>query len=163
MTNKVWPLPGIRADVLKSPHPGSFGARRKYDRHTGIDLYCPEGSRVVAVESGTVVTVENFTGPNADDPSPWWLDTQAVLVEGESGVICYGEIETTLKRGQVVLAGDPIGFVKRVLKEDKGTSTSMLHFELYRMGTRKTVWWYEGPMQGQGYDLLDPTELLDAL
>lgn len=160
---KYWPLPGIDAEVFKPPHPGSFGAKRKFDIHTGIDLYCPEGSMVVAVEPGTVVEVENYTGPNADDPSPWWLDTKAVLVEGESGVICYGEIDTELKREQVVLAGDKIGTTKRVLRHDKGKPTCMLHFELYKPGTKETVWWHEGPMYGRPVNLLDPTNLLNDI
>jgi len=168
---KCWPLPGVSAEVLEPPHPGSFGAVRKFDVHCGIDLYCPDGSLVVAVESGTVVAVEKYyTGPNSEPPSPWWFETQAVLVEGESGVICYGEVDTDLNRGQVVTSGDKIGRVKRVLKKDKGKPTSMLHFELYRMGIRESGIWNHDPEEmtgqwclpgiGKPSGLLDPTELL---
>lgn len=45
---------------------GVFGAKRKFDMHTGIDLYCTEQTPVYAIEDGIVIGVENFTGPNAD-------------------------------------------------------------------------------------------------
>jgi hypothetical protein len=58
--------------------------------------------------------VEPFTGPT--DNSPWWLDTDCVLIEGASGVICYGEIETNMRVGERVEKGRRvIGHVKRVV------------------------------------------------
>jgi len=36
-------------------HHGAFGARRKFNVHSGIDLYAPVGEPVYAVEDGTVV------------------------------------------------------------------------------------------------------------
>lgn len=108
---------------------GQFGAVRKYDIHTGIDLYCEEGSIVSALEDGIVVAVEDFTGTKAN--SPWWNDTKAVLVEGKSGVICYGEIEPCVNVGDLIWAGDTIG---KVLKKNKGRPTTMLHLELYEKG-----------------------------
>ena len=158
--------------------PGAFGAIRKHDIHTGIDLYCSDNEPVFAVEDGTVVAIEDFTGPGAG--SPWWNTTQAILVEGASGVICYGEItifesigvweteygevegEEPIKVGDRVNAGDTLGFVRRVLKKDKGvTPTSMLHFELYKPGTTGSVWWHHGEPQPEA--LLDPTELLKKI
>ena len=66
----LWPL---KATTPMFPdEPGWFGAVRKSDIHTGIDLYCEQGTQIVAVEDGVVVHIEGFTGPNADDPSPWW-------------------------------------------------------------------------------------------
>lgn len=48
----------------KPPHAGGvFGAVRKYDIHTGIDLYCESGDHVYAIEDGIVVNVCHFTGP----------------------------------------------------------------------------------------------------
>lgn len=49
---------------------GMFGAVRKYDIHTGVDLYCEEGSLVSEYEDGIVVAIEDFTGVKAN--SPWW-------------------------------------------------------------------------------------------
>lgn len=133
---------------------GQFMAVRKYDIHTGIDLYCREGSKVYAIEDGEVVAIENFTGELAG--SPWWNNTQAVLMEGKHGVICYGEIEPlpTIALGTRIKEGEVIGKVLKVLKKNKGKPMSMLHLELYKHGTRKTVWWKHGEPQPE--ELLNP-------
>jgi len=117
-----------------------------------------------------VVAIEPFTGPEAD--SPWWQDTQAVLVKGASGVVLYGEVKPNQymchlydRRGKGgfpeevrVRAGDIIGWVTRVLKEDKGLPTTMLHLELYGPETKTAVWWGKG--EARPKVLLDPTPFL---
>ncbi len=139
----VFPLKEC-SGIPVTPHPGAFKAvRRDNHIHTGVDLYADEGSDVTACESGVVVSVEPFTG--AKDNSPWWKDTDAVLIEGASGVICYGEIEPDLLMtvGTRVFAGQHVGKVKRVILEGKerfeitGWKPSMLHLELYPHGTTK--------------------------
>ena len=72
-------------------HCGAFGTKRKFHRHEGIDLYVPEGTPVVAVESGVIVDIEDFTGENAG--SPWWHNTQAIHVESEKHIVVYGEVD----------------------------------------------------------------------
>jgi len=138
------------------PHPGSFGAVRRHDVHTGVDLYCPEGTPVYAIESGLVVAIEDFTGPKAG--SPWWLDTRAVLIEGASGVLLYGEVQPEVTLGERVTKGTRLAVVARVLRNDKGLPTSMLHFEQYVAGTRASVVWGLGSERPP--QLLDPTPLL---
>lgn len=135
---------------------GKFGAIRKYDIHTGVDLYCEPDENVYAIEDGVVVAVEDFTGPKAG--LPWWNDTQAVLVEGRSGVFCYGEISTNHKVGQKIKEGDNIGTVLTVLKKDKGKPMTMLHMELYKHGTVESVVWELGKRKPKG--LWDPTCIL---
>jgi hypothetical protein len=137
-------------------HPGSFGAQRKHHIHEGVDLYCPEGTVVNAVEPGVVVAVIPFTGENAVPPSPWWHDTWAVLVEGPSGVVVYGEITPSVKVDDLMMAGWTIGHVKQVLKEDKGRPQSMLHLELHRDGTRDAKEWVDEKPES----LQDPTPFL---
>lgn len=152
-----WPLWAGPAEFPDAP--GRFGAVRRHDVHTGVDLYTDPGMPVLAVEAGVVVAVEDFTGPKAN--SPWWNDTQAVLVEGESGVVVYGEVEVApgLRVGSVVRRGDEIAAVVTVLREDKGRPRTMLHLELMRHGSRETVWWRLGePMPSC---LVDPTEALE--
>jgi len=129
--------------------------------HTGVDLYTPVGTKVYAVEEGVIVGVELFTGKDAG--SPWYNETEAILVSGKSGVVLYGEVEIQedLEVGQKVLAGQLLGTVQAVLKEDKGNGCSMLHFELYRKGTKSSVWWHHGKEQPK--NLLDPTQSLLAL
>jgi phosphopantothenoylcysteine decarboxylase len=143
--------------------PGAFGSVRKHDIHSGVDLYCNDGDWVRAVEDGEVVYVGYFTGQNAG--SPWWNDTECVLIEGASGVVNYGEIATDSYVGQNVKRGDVVGRVVPVLKEGKerldipNHSRSMLHVELYEHGTREPIAkWEIGSLQPS--HLLDPTELL---
>lgn len=152
-----WPLWCGPAELPDEP--GRFGAIRKHDVHTGVDLYTYPGMPVLAVEDGVVVGIEDFTGPKAG--SPWWNDTQAVLVEGESGVVCYGElgVPKELKIGSQIRREDCVGCVKPVLLKDKGRPRTMLHFELYAHGVRETVWWHLGEPRPAG--LLDPTERLE--
>ena len=159
-----------------SGHVGAFGVKRKHHYHEGVDLYAPEGTVVRAVEDGVIVRVGYFTGPKVD--MPWWEETWAVMVEGESGVVVYGEIipcsdimhapytDEVLPYSEFnctyfrtsVKAGDPIGTVKRVLKTDKGRPMSMLHLELRKHGTTDWSGWYKET--GRPENLLDPTPYL---
>lgn len=130
-----------RITLSDIPDHGRFGGIRKYDIHTGVDLYCADGDTAYAIESGIIVNIVNFTGSDAG--SPWWENTQAVMIEGDSGVILYGEIKPNIFTiGQRISGGQPVGTVKRVLKTDKGLPTTMLHLELYEEGYRGTgEWW----------------------
>ncbi len=157
----VFPHVGaIRA--FPAPHSGgTFGAVRKHDIHTGVDLYCPVGTGVVAVEDGIIVAVVPFTGSDTDAPSSWWHNTQAVLVESTDRVLCYGEIAPQVTIHQAVRAGDMLGTVLQVLRHDKGKPMSMLHFEMYCRGTREPVWWFRN--EPQPPELLNPMPLLVTL
>ena len=149
----------LRYPLPQPGDPGYFGTPRKHDVHTGIDLYCEDNEEVFAIEPGVVVAVEKFTGEHAD--SPWWNNTWAVLVEGPSGVICYGEIIplTPIVPGAIIKKNTQLGNVKRVLKTDKGKNPpSMLHLELYTHGTTKTVWWKLD--EEMPSNLLNPIQLL---
>ena len=111
-----------------APHPGAYGVQRQNHVHEGIDLYCPAGTAVCAVESGEVVAVIPFTGVQAG--SDWWENTDAVLIEGQSGVVVYGEIAPSCAVGQRVAAGQHIAGMG-----SEGFSTgSHLHFEIHPSG-----------------------------
>jgi hypothetical protein len=140
--------------------PNSFGANRKHDIHTGIDLFCAERQPIYAMEDGIVVNILPFTGPKAD--SPWWNDTNAVMVEGKSGVILYGELTPNpkLKIGDSIKQRTLIGRIVKVLKKDKKLPASMLHLELYVPGTTEPVWWHHN--QEQPKELLNPNSLMTA-
>jgi hypothetical protein len=156
-----WSWPLFEGPKVWPDAPGRFGAVRRHDVHTGIDLYTYSGMPVLAVEAGVVVAIEDFTGPKAG--TPWWNDTQAILVEGDSGVVCYGELSPLkpIAVGRVVAAEECLGCVIPVLKKDKGRPRSMLHFELYAPGTTETaVWSLE---EERPSNLWDPTgSLLEA-
>ena len=143
-------------------HPGAFATKRKHSIHTGVDLYVPKKSAVHTVEPGRIVCIEQFTGAN--ERTPWWLDTDCILVEGASGVVCYGEIEPTygLKVGDKVKRDQYIGCVLPVLPDSKfrpdieGHSVSMLHMELYPHGRYTPSDGFEKDKN----DLRDPTPFL---
>lgn len=137
-------------------HCGAFGVQRKNHVHEGVDLYCREHSPVYAVEDGQVVAVIPFTGEIAK--LPWWHNTHAVLVEGKSGVVVYGEIAPMVWAGEQISAGDTVGKVVQVLKIDKGRPMSMLHLELHTPGTRICPPW--DTMAERPITLLDPTPYL---
>lgn len=139
------------------PHPGAFGVERAHHVHEGVDLYCAEGTPVQAVEAGMIVAIIPFTGAKAG--SDWWHDTDAMLVEGASGVVLYGEILTAGRQaGEAVRRGEVLGKVKQVLKTDKGRPMSMLHLELHDAGTREAYEWTAA--NGKPASLRDPTPFL---
>ena len=156
----TWCYPLDTEGRLLPDAPGQFGAVRKNDIHTGVDLYCELGTRVHAVECGKVIGIENFTGPNAEDPSPWWNDTQAILIEGTSGVVVYGEVgEVKVAVGDGIYPGQHIATITTsVLKKYKGRPQVMLHLELLKPEATKTVWWKLDEPQPDV--LLDPTPFL---
>lgn len=163
MSKMKWPIFNQIPNIPADNSPGSFGFKRSYYYHPGIDLYCLAGTEVVAIEDGTVVNVEIFTGPQATPVSPWWNETLAVLIEGVSGVLGYCEIKPyyEIVPNQKVKAGDFIGFVIPVLKKDKGNGTTMLHFEKYKTGTKSHVTWHLGKEKPESLE--DPTDFLKEI
>lgn len=136
------PLKAIRGIPI-GQHQGAYLAERKHSPHTGVDLYAEYMDSVRAMSDGVVISVEDFTG--FFDNSPWWNDTQCVLIQHWFGVVCYGEIQPStisgIEAGAVVRKGQNIGHVLQVLKDGKerpdiqGHSKCMLHLELYPEGT----------------------------
>lgn len=163
--------------IPTNPHPGSFGAVRKHDVHTGVDLYTTAHALVSVVEPGIVVDIVDFTGSKVLDPigkpMSWWNDTKAVLVKGVSGVVVYGEVlpNASLRIGDVVALGETIAEVIPVLPPHKHRtdiphhSVSMLHIELYTtQAAEKNFRWGTWKVGGPRPDgLLDPTPFLKAM
>ncbi len=139
-------------------HVGAFGVKRKNHIHNGVDLYCYEIEPVFAVEDGTIVDVRQWTGEDAG--SPWWEDTWAILVEGESGVVAYGEIFLIdpIITNNKIKRGDLVGTVKTVLKENKGRPITMLHLQMYKHGHLCAGGWDTNDPKPD--TLIDPTPFL---
>lgn len=118
-----------------------FGAKRKHDFHTGVDLFCEENDNVYSIYDGVITNVIEFTGYSE---SPWWNDTLAVMIYHPEiqKTFLYGEILTKIKVGRTVKSGQEIGRVKTVLKKDKGKPMTMLHMECYKGLQTNAVWWY---------------------
>ena len=151
-------------DIPVCLHYGSYLSKRRFDVHTGTDLYAPVNAPVYAIEKGEVVKIRYFTGKEAG--CPHWNTTWAVDIEGNSGIICYGEIDPsfTIKEGHMVGVGQSIGRVLQVLKNDKGKAMSMLHFAIHRFGWKHLYEEQQDPDKEHHYDLqIDPTPLLIQL
>jgi len=135
-----WPLLGYQP--MFPDEIGMFGVERRHEHHSGIDLYCELGTKIIAVEDGEVIAIEHFTGPLSTPTSPWWNPTQAVLVKGKNGVAVYGEITALVEVGQKVRGGEVIGIVnKPVLRHFKGRPTVMMHFEWLEIWATKSETW----------------------
>jgi murein DD-endopeptidase MepM/ murein hydrolase activator NlpD len=148
-------------DIPVCLHYGSYLIKRRFDVHTGIDLYAPIDAPVYAIEYGEVIAIRPFTGKHAG--CEHWNETWDVCIEGYSGIFSYGEIKPIkeLKVGDVVESGDIIGNVLRVLKSDKGKAMSMLHFSIHTHGWKGLLKDQDDPEKEHFFDLQqDPTLLL---
>lgn len=153
------PVGGYTNIVPTGQHVGAFGVERKHHIHEGVDLYGDKGQSVFAIEDGIIVGIHPFTGEHVG--SPWWNDTSCVMIEGDSGVINYGELDVYnhLSVGQEVAVGEYIGKLQSVLKKDKGRPMTMLHLERYVRGTTVPIKeWTLGTPQPK--ELINPTTLL---
>mgnify|MGYP000638560962 CR=1 FL=1 len=128
-----------------------FGAVRKHDIHTGIDLFCPENEIVHAISDCIVSKIGYFTGTKSIPETPWWNDTEYVICktiwENKTLYFLYGELLSSVSVGDILMAGSPLGSIKRVIKNDKGLPTTMLHFEIYKSLPENPVFWYHNEEQ----------------
>ncbi len=159
----MWPLRNKLPSIPPEGHVGDFAFRRSFYHHPGIDIYCSLGQEVQAIEDGKIILIEHFTGAQANPSSPWWNDTQSILIEGASGVLGYCELLPLphLRAGLDIKAGEVIATIIPVLKRDKGNGTTMLHFERYSPGTTNHVTWVlDSP---KPIELVNPRSLLEQL
>lgn len=166
-----WPLLG-NATPPPTRGDGAFGTVRKHEVHTGVDLYCEPGQQVRAARDGYVAAIVAFTGERVR--SPWWFDTDAIIVASDEECILYGEMRVDVGRfgiGTPVEAGMLLGHVLRVRKNDDGKPTTMLHLELWASKS-DVLRCYSGTLCREPNDwplggerpvgLLDPTAALTA-
>ena len=158
-TSSSWkdPMPAVSWSLpIGKYHPAGFGYSKSHNIHTGIDLYVPEGSSVHSVEDGTVADIFQFSGPNT--LYNYLLPTQAVVVNGPTGLVLYGEVEVLkdIQIGQLIGAGTKIANIKCAVPDQP-----MLHLELHKHGSKIPCLWKQG--QPQPKSLLDPTSYLLSL
>lgn len=160
----ILPIKNIKYIPINQ-HPGAFGFKRKHDIHTGVDLYCSENDIVYAIEDSKIINKGIFTGEKVG--TNWWNETYFLMLEGKTGVFCYGEILIKDNLNDDIKEGQEIGKVIPVLKESKirkdieGHSNNMLHLELYKHGTKQPVSWQHN--KEKPYSLLDPSSFLLSL
>jgi hypothetical protein len=158
-----WPLKDKQPNIPVLDSVGDFAFKRSFYYHPGIDLYCEDGQEIQSIEDGIITHIENFTGPDAEPPSPWWNETWSILVEGESGTIGYCELKplSHIQVGLKVQAGDILAYIVPVLKKDKVNGCSMLHLEHYEPGTKHHVTWYLDKPKPE--ELKNPRALLEKI
>ncbi len=156
----LWPLPG-RPLGTKVRSARRFGALRKNGTkyHAGIDLGAPEGTVVVAPEDGRLVATQGWDGPNA----------KAVLLETarpDGPVLFFGAVAPdswpTDAEGNLVELDVKRGEQIAVLGRYPGAKrSSMLHFEIYRRGSRNSRKWFVG--MSRPNSLRDPTPYVESM
>lgn len=147
---------------------GSFGAIRDDKIHTGVDLYCSDSSCVHPVEPGEIVDIGMFT--NDSVATPWFNNTQYVMIKGNSGYVLYGgiEVDSDLEIGDYIdgdgcrcLSDMCFGTVKSIFKDKnqqtkiRNYSSSRLHIELYKKQPKNPITWLLNTPRDN--NLLDPT------
>jgi len=139
---RFWPVPNSYTKRVPRSGLRAFGAKRENSlRHSGVDIYAPNGSAVVAIEDGVVVKTGQFTGA---PESPQWLKTYFMMIQSANGkLIVYGETrKPKLRPRKRVQAGQIVGHIARVRGIDvTGKGSNMLHLEVYKHGQRLPTDW----------------------
>jgi murein DD-endopeptidase MepM/ murein hydrolase activator NlpD len=128
----------------------NYNTGQSVRHHVGIDLFAKFKDPVVAIQKGTIIKFSPFCcGKNK---TSWSL-----MVDHGDVVINYGEVDKTLpsglKIGKTVEPGQLIAYVGR---NPKGSS--MLHFEMYKKGTKHAMQWFKGKKTPD--EILNPTKYL---
>ena len=130
-----------------------FGADRAGGsrKHGGCDLIAPSGTKIYAVEDGTVVR-----GPYA-----FYHGTDAIefKLKSSGGIVRYGEIKEAapgIKTGVFVKEGEWIATVGQM------TKSSMLHFELYAGSAHGSLTQGGNKPYMRRKDIIDPAPYLDS-
>lgn len=147
-TNKVYGNPTRRFGAQRpvKPDPGD-----ELKWHAGVDLGGKHLDMVVACQSGYVTEIAHFN-----------LGTWAVMIQNDDHglVFSYNELEKgswnefKVARGSRVKAGQPIGRIGEMGKK----KSTMLHFEAYQTGTKRTYSWSQDAKRPDA--LRDPTKYL---
>ena len=127
-----------------------FGARRSKGKrkHAGCDLIAPEGTKIYAVDDGTIIR----------GPYSFYRGTYAIEVQHTNFIARYCEIKKTaqgVRKGSQVQKGQVIAYVGKMYY------SSMLHFEIYRGDATGPLTQRNNPPYQRRSDLLDPTDCLD--
>jgi hypothetical protein len=157
--------PAEEALLPLPPHPGAFGDVRLRHIHEGVDLYTLPDTPIYAIEDGLIVGVTPLSG--GATRNAYWHDMEAVLVQGKSGLLVYGELAPLkgLAPAQKVKAGELLGHIypkgyhyKNTNRKDEDEDHRFFHLELHHPEIRlPTKWLVDQP---KPETLHDPTPFL---
>ena len=142
----LWPLTSTPKSWTSG---GSFGASRDGGdrRHQGIDLYAPKGAAVIALEDGVITKSQGWSGSG----------TRAIFVDHpKAGItVLYGAVSPgSYKVGDKVTRGQKLAEIGVYPK-----GSTMLHAEIYPLGTTVRKVWYSGDPPDT---VIDPSDYLKA-
>lgn len=175
---KTWPVPDSYSKSLpKKGEMGSFWENRGDRHHSGVDIFAPSGSEVVACESGFVIDIGEFKVPEV---ATYINNSYYVLVKTEENLIYkYAELsEVFVNIGDYVSEGMPIGKIGIIINQDnldykspdyihemaEEGKISMLHLEIYLAPIIEVKPYEYGNFLGdeKPYSLLDPGFFLNG-
>lgn len=142
---KYWPVPdSYTKNIPADGSSGSFWEDRGDRFHCGIDIYAPEGSKVLSIDNGKVIKTGIFTSPKQ---IPYWNQTKFIIIKTQKNIFFkYAELkDIAVKEKEIVKIGQIIGHVGTVLNLDKindrspkyiqdiknSRKSAMLHLEVY--------------------------------
>lgn len=176
---KVWPVPNsYKKTIPRNGEIGSFWEDRGDRFHCGVDIFAPEGSEVLATESGYIIDKGVFTSP---DKLSYTDKTYYVILKTNQKILVkFAELgEVLVHTGDYVDAGHTIGIIGKVIRGEAVTfqdpyyiqemlekgQVSMLHMELYKAPVT-VVQPYEGGNffgERRPESLIDPALYLNGL
>ena len=176
---KVWPVPdSISKKIPKNGAAGSFWEDRGDRRHCGIDIYAPDDSEVIAIDSGKVIDSGVFTSP---EMHPYWNKTYYIIIKSNQNLLFkYAELkDVSVHVGDYVEISQPIGKVGSVIIERDVTykdpyyvrelaqkgNMCMLHLEIYKAPVIAVHPYLAGSFFGDHMpeSLVDPALFLNCL
>jgi len=114
--NSYWPLPfSSEASIVSTFGPIVNRETKEYEFNRGLEIAGLEGDLVVAVYSGTVYQITEDEAANGlkevvlKHRFPYWTRVQSDNYNTKSWYSTYSHLETELKEGDNVLAGEEIG------------------------------------------------------
>ncbi len=176
MTPKHWPVPDSYDDKFPEPgNLGSFWEHRGESFHCGVDIYAPNGAKVIAIENGIVIDKGIFT---SQSNGFYYNQTYYAIIKTHKNIMYkYAALsEVIINIGDYVEGGQTIGligtalnkerissrtpyFIKELVENDK---ISMLHLELYKAPVTEIKPYSGGNYFGtyKPYSLINPYDYL---
>jgi peptidoglycan hydrolase-like protein with peptidoglycan-binding domain len=114
--------------------------------HVGVDLFAEHRDKVVACEDGRIVSFYTFYNTSTNEAA------YALIIQHEDFVINYGEVKGNAQEEFNWRVGDRVTKGQEIARI---STTGMLHFETYALGTAHNHQWLVG--DARPTSLLNPT------
>ncbi len=176
---KYWPVPESYSEQMPQPgEKGSFWENRSEFFSCGVEIYAPENSAVLAIESGMVIDKGVFT---SSEKKIYWNTTYYITIKTSENInYKYCELSEVYPHiGDFIDAGQEIGRVGKSINKERITSKTpyyirelvqngnphKLHLELYKSPINEVRPYSGGNFSGNDrpQSLLDPLVILSEI